>query len=191
MTSACIFKDALRNHTQAFLEFRNSILRFVYISSTWMALLTLYFHWRGAAAREYQTKSRLGKWTTIISNTHHSTNFYSPQPVASIILIQPIFLQLIIRSASRCHSVHQQTPRTLTYFMLSNYQTSPVRAEITRRTYSTLRSEQTIKRWGCHQSPRSHPLSLISWRSMMIPTRLQYLMGLGSSTRSFPQAWMI
>ena len=34
MTSACIFKDTLRNHTQVFLEFRDSILRFIYISST-------------------------------------------------------------------------------------------------------------------------------------------------------------
>ena len=42
MTSACIFKDTLRNHTQVFLEFRNSILRFDYISSTSTALLTLY-----------------------------------------------------------------------------------------------------------------------------------------------------
>ena len=42
MTSACIFKDILRNHTQKVLEFRNSILRFVYISSTLTALLTSY-----------------------------------------------------------------------------------------------------------------------------------------------------
>ena len=32
MASACIFKDILGNHTQKFLEFKNSILRFVYIS---------------------------------------------------------------------------------------------------------------------------------------------------------------
>ena len=42
MTSACIFKDILRNYTQIFLEFRNSILRFVYISLTSTALLTSY-----------------------------------------------------------------------------------------------------------------------------------------------------
>ena len=42
MTSACILKDILRNHTQLFLEFRNSILRFVYMSSTSTALLTSY-----------------------------------------------------------------------------------------------------------------------------------------------------
>ena len=42
MTSACIFIDILRNHIQIFLELRNSILRFVYISSTPTALLTSY-----------------------------------------------------------------------------------------------------------------------------------------------------
>ena len=42
MTSACIFKDPLRSHTQAFLEFRNSILTFVYISLTSTALLNSY-----------------------------------------------------------------------------------------------------------------------------------------------------
>ena len=42
MTSACILEDTLRNHTQVFLEFRDSILRFVYISSTPTALLTSY-----------------------------------------------------------------------------------------------------------------------------------------------------
>ena len=42
MTSAYIFKDILSNHTQMFLEFRNSILRFVHISLTSTALLTSY-----------------------------------------------------------------------------------------------------------------------------------------------------
>ena len=42
MTSACIFKDILKNHTQIFLEFRNFILRFVYISLTSTAFLTSY-----------------------------------------------------------------------------------------------------------------------------------------------------
>ena len=42
MTSACIFKDILKNHTQIFLEFRNSILRFVYISLTSTALLNSF-----------------------------------------------------------------------------------------------------------------------------------------------------
>ena len=42
MTSTCIFADILKNHTQRFLEFRNSILRFVYISITSTALLTSY-----------------------------------------------------------------------------------------------------------------------------------------------------
>ena len=57
MTSACISKDMLRNHTQVFLRSRNSILRFVYISSISTALLTSYLHWCWAAAREHQTKS--------------------------------------------------------------------------------------------------------------------------------------
>ena len=42
MTSACISKGVLRNHTQIVLEFRTSILRFVYISLTSTALLISY-----------------------------------------------------------------------------------------------------------------------------------------------------
>ena len=61
MTSACIFKDTLRNHTQVFSNLETPFLRFVYISSTWTALLTSYIQWCWAAAREHQTKSRLRK----------------------------------------------------------------------------------------------------------------------------------
>ena len=45
MTSACIFKDALRNHTQAFLKFRDSIfeicLHLINLNGTLETLLPL------------------------------------------------------------------------------------------------------------------------------------------------------
>ena len=42
MTSACIFKDTLRNHTQVFLKIRNFILRLFTSPLTSTALLTSY-----------------------------------------------------------------------------------------------------------------------------------------------------
>ena len=89
MTSACIFKDMLRNHTQTFLEFRNSILRFVYISLninyTLDSLPSI-----DAEQRRGNIKGNpaSGKWTIIISNTDHSTNLRLSESVASIITIQ-------------------------------------------------------------------------------------------------------
>ena len=45
MTSACIFKDALRNHTQVFLKFRDSIfeicLHLINLNGTLESLLSL------------------------------------------------------------------------------------------------------------------------------------------------------
>ena len=42
MTSACMFKDILRNHTQIFLDFKNFILRLFTSHLTSTALLTSY-----------------------------------------------------------------------------------------------------------------------------------------------------
>ena len=89
MTSACIFKDTLRNHTQKFLEFRNSILRFVYISFNFNCTLD-FLPSIDAEQRRGNIKgiSASGKWTIIISNTDHSTNLHLSVSVASLIIIQ-------------------------------------------------------------------------------------------------------
>ena len=73
MTSACISKDTLRNQTQVFLEFRDSILRFVYISSTPTSLPTSI----DAEQRRGNIKRNptSGNWTIIISDTDHSSIF--------------------------------------------------------------------------------------------------------------------
>ena len=88
MTSACIFKDTLRNHTQIFLEFKNSILRFVYISFNFNCTLD-FLPSIDAEQRRGNIKGNpaSGKWTINISNTDHSTN-HLLESVASITTIQ-------------------------------------------------------------------------------------------------------
>ena len=77
------------------------------------------------------------------------------------------------------------------YFTSNNYRMSPAHEETTRRIYSTPRSDQTTRRWGCHQSLQSHPLSLILSRSTTIPASLLCPTDLDGGLRSFPQAWTI
>ena len=81
--------DVLRNHTQIFLEFRNSILRFVYISFNFNCTLD-FLPSIDAEQRRGNIKGNpaSGKWTIIISNTDHSTNLHLLESVASIITIQ-------------------------------------------------------------------------------------------------------
>ena len=92
MTSACIFKDTLRNHTQVFLEFRNSIWRFVYISSTPTALSTSYL-FIDVEQRRGNIKGNPAsrKWMTIISYTDHSTNLHQLKSVALIFIFSSSF----------------------------------------------------------------------------------------------------
>ena len=89
MTSACMFKDKLRNHTQIFPEYKNSLLRFVYISFNFNCTLD-FLPSIDAEQRRGNIKGNpaSGKWTTIISNTDHSTNLHLSESVASIITIQ-------------------------------------------------------------------------------------------------------
>ena len=89
MTSACIFKDILRNHTQIFLEFRNSILRFVYISFNFNCTLDFLPSLDAEQRRgNINWNPASGKWTIIISNTDHSTNLHLLESVVSIITIE-------------------------------------------------------------------------------------------------------
>ena len=89
MTSACIFKDTLRNHTQVLLQFRNSLLRVVYISSTPTSLPTFIDAEQRRGNIKRNPASR--KWTTIISDTDHSTNLQLLKSVASTAFIQFFF----------------------------------------------------------------------------------------------------
>ena len=86
--SACIFKDTLRNPTQIFLEFKNSILRFVYISFNFNCTLD-FLPSNDAEQRRGNIKGNpaSGKWTIIISNTDHSTSLHLLESVASLITI--------------------------------------------------------------------------------------------------------
>ena len=62
MTSTCIFKDTLRNHTQVFLRIRNSILRFAYISFNFNCTLDFLPSIDAEQRRrEHQRKSRFRK----------------------------------------------------------------------------------------------------------------------------------
>ena len=87
MTSACIFKDTLRNHTQVFLEFRNSILRFVYISFNFNCTLD-FLPFIAAEQRRGTIKGNpaSGKWIRITRNTDHSTNHHLLRSVAPTII---------------------------------------------------------------------------------------------------------
>ena len=79
----------MRNHTQIFLEFRNSILRFVYISFNFNCTLDLLLSIDSEQRREnIKGNPASGKWTIIISNTDHSTNLHLLESVASILAIQ-------------------------------------------------------------------------------------------------------
>ena len=87
MTSACNFKDTLRNHTQVFLEIRNSIFRFVYISSTPTALLTSQLSLMQSTRRgTIKGNPASGKWNRITRNTDHSTNHHLLRSVAPAIV---------------------------------------------------------------------------------------------------------
>ena len=89
MTSAWNFKDILRNHNQIFLEFKNSILRFVYISFNLNCTLDFLSSIDAEQRRgNIKRNPASGKRTIIISNTDHSTNLHLSESVASIITIQ-------------------------------------------------------------------------------------------------------
>ena len=89
MTSECMFKDKLRNHTQIFLELENSILRFVYISFNFNCTLDFLPSIDAEQRRgNIKGKPASGTWTIIISNTDHSTNLRLSESVASIVTIQ-------------------------------------------------------------------------------------------------------
>ena len=89
MTSTCIFKDILRNQTQIFLEFKNSILSFVYISFNFNCTPDFL-----PSIDEEQRRGTIkgnpasAKWTFFISDTDHSTNLHLLESAASIITIQ-------------------------------------------------------------------------------------------------------
>ena len=85
MTSACIFKDNLRSHTQVFLKVRNSILRFVYMSFNFNCTLD-FLPSIDAEQRRGNIKRNpaSGKWIPITRNTDHSTNLHRLRSVASI-----------------------------------------------------------------------------------------------------------
>ena len=89
MTSACIFKDTLRNHTQVFLEFRNSILRFVYVSSTPTSRPTSHLsvmHSSGAGTSKEIPLQESGRLSSAILITLPIFIFWNQ------LLIQTIFL---------------------------------------------------------------------------------------------------
>ena len=89
MTSACIFKHILRNRTQIFLEFKNSILRFVYISFNFNCTLDFLPSIHAEQRRgNIKGNTASAKWTILISDTDHSTNLHLLESAASIITIQ-------------------------------------------------------------------------------------------------------
>ena len=77
MMSACIFKDILRNHTQIFLEFRNPILRFVYISFNFNCTLDFLASIDAEQRRgNIKRNPASGKCTRITRDTDYSSIFF-------------------------------------------------------------------------------------------------------------------
>ena len=94
MTSACIFKDALRNHTQVILEFRNSIFEILFTSHlTSNALLTSHLSLMRSSGAGTSNEIPLQESRQYHDRYSSLYQFYLLQSVVSITII---FLQLII-----------------------------------------------------------------------------------------------
>ena len=76
ITSACIFKDTLRNQTQVFFKVRNTILRFVYNSFNFNCTLD-FLPSTDAEQRcgNIKRNPASGKCTRITRDTDHSSIF--------------------------------------------------------------------------------------------------------------------
>ena len=187
MTSACIFRDTLRNHSQIFLEFKNSILRFVYISFNFNCTLD-FLPSIDAEQRRGNIKGNpaSGKWTIIIT----------------ILVTLPIFIywNQLLRSDKypskflhllRWHSIYHSTRLTLMFFMWSNRQMTKAYPDPLRRLSLTPQRYQVMipEKWSLYH--QLHCLNHRLWRLMMIQMSLQCLMVLDGSSRSFPQVWTI
>ena len=89
MTSACIFKDTLRNHTQVFLKLRNSILEIcLHLFNLNCTLDFLPFIDAQQRRGNIKRNPASGKWIRIARNTGHSTTLHLLKSVASPTIIQ-------------------------------------------------------------------------------------------------------
>ena len=89
MTSACIFKDTLRNHTQVFLKFRDSIIEICLHLINFNCTLD-FLPFIDAQQRRGNIKRNpaSGEWIRLARNTDHSNNPHLSKSVASPIIIQ-------------------------------------------------------------------------------------------------------
>ena len=89
MTSACISKDTLSNHTQVFFKFRDSIIEICLHLINFNCTLD-FLPFIDAEQRRGNIKGNpaSGKWIRIARNTDHSTNLHLLISVVSPIIIQ-------------------------------------------------------------------------------------------------------
>ena len=84
MTSACIFKDALRNHTQALLKVRDSITEIcLHLINSNCTLDFLPFIDAEQRRGNIKQKPAFWKWTCTIIDTDHSINLHQLKSVVS------------------------------------------------------------------------------------------------------------
>ena len=183
MTSACILKDTLRNDTQMFLKFRDSIFEICLhlINSNFTSYFLTHRCW--AAAREHQRKSRFMK-----------VDYHYPQ-YCSLFLFY--FSNSVARSKNYLFFFLNSTCplkfRLIRWIPIcslwNKYPMSPIRNGIILRISSTRLKYRTLMQRECPQFPRSHPQNPKSWPSMTNPTTQQNHMDLDGSSRSFRRAW--
>ena len=191
MTSSCIFKDTLRNHTQVFLKFRDSIIE------TCLHLINSNF-------ASYFLPSSLqssGAGTSNEFPLHESGLAISailitlPFSFSDISYSLDLFIQfcffnyLQILQPSWRHLIHHRIRLTLMFFMWNNHPMTKAYPDPIRRLFKILQRNQVMipEKWYLyhHLHRPNHTL----WRSMMTQISLQYHTVLDGSFQLFPQTW--
>ena len=126
MTSACIFKDTLRNDTQVFLKFRDSV--FEICSQLELHFLLLTFIDAEQRSGNITGNPASQKWTIINRNTDHSLIFI----ISQIQLFDQEFIQFPFLKPTN-HPTLQSFRRILMCSLWSRYPMSPVRSGTTLR----------------------------------------------------------
>ena len=157
MTSACIFNDTLRNDTQVFLKFRDSIFEIClhHINSNCTSYLipsSMLSSNAGTSKEIPLHESGLSLPAILITLSFSFFDFsYSIEKFIQSCLIKSI-----------CHPTLQSIRRILMCSFWNRYPMSPLRSGTSLRTSWTPQKYRTPTRHGCPQFLRSHPPNLRS-----------------------------
>ena len=151
-TSACIFKDTLRNDTHVLLKFRDSIFEICLhlinsncTSSFLPSLMLSSSAWTSKEIPLHKSGLSLPAILIVLSFSFFEFSYSIKKFIQSRLL------------KSKRHPILKSIRRILTCSLWNKYPMSPVRSGTTLRTSWTLQKNRTPTRQGCPQFLRLHP----------------------------------